>query len=392
MGDNWWQKGAAGAAAGGAAGGPLGAAVGGVGGLIWGGVEDLTGSGTYQPPKGTAGAFDTDTYQLGGVGRSQYDPLADDYRNRQAQTTEAATIDRGLFGDAAGARGFQQENISDLFRRARGLAPSAAEMQMRQGLDRSLDAQMAALASMRGGNVGAGSRLAADQSNDLRMQVSGQAAELRAREQAQAEQTLAQALAGMRGQDIGQAQFIGGTEAGFRQQTGQFNADAALRMQGLNDQMVSYYTNLGYSIDEANRQARMDMERLKAEIVSGQMADATTRQGQVLGAGAQAVGALAQGAGSAGAAVASDRRLKKNIEPGDEDVALSARAFDYKDERHGRGRHLGVMAQDLERSKIGREMVTETPGGKMVSKDKMLMAALASSARLAKRVDMLEAA
>lgn len=54
------------------------------------------------------------------------------------------------------------------------------------------------------------------------------------------------------------------------------------------------------------------------------------------------------------------------------------------------GRQYGVMAQDLERSPVGRSMVIDTPEGKVVDTNKAAMASLAANARLNERVEELE--
>lgn len=54
------------------------------------------------------------------------------------------------------------------------------------------------------------------------------------------------------------------------------------------------------------------------------------------------------------------------------------------------GRQYGVMAQDLERSPVGRSMVVDTPEGKVVDTNKAAMASLAANARLNERVEELE--
>lgn len=54
------------------------------------------------------------------------------------------------------------------------------------------------------------------------------------------------------------------------------------------------------------------------------------------------------------------------------------------------GRQYGVMAQDLERSPVGRSMVIDTPEGKVVDTNKAAMASLAANARLNERVEGLE--
>jgi hypothetical protein len=70
-----------------------------------------------------------------------------------------------------------------------------------------------------------------------------------------------------------------------------------------------------------------------------------------------------------GGLVASDRRLKTDVRGADDDArrmadGLKSYMYRYKSDEHGAGKHLGVMAQDLERA--GSKSVLDTPGGKMV--------------------------
>jgi hypothetical protein len=119
---------------------------------------------------------------------------------------------------------------------------------------------------------------------------------------------------------------------------------------------------------------------------------AQTQQG--LG-NAQASNYLAQGNKQAGllntglmAGIAfSDERLKTDIEEIPKDQLaemkkfLKAYAFGYKDLTHGRGRWVGVMAQDLEKSELGRTLVIENEKGeKMIDLKKVLSMFLATMA------------
>lgn len=69
--------------------------------------------------------------------------------------------------------------------------------------------------------------------------------------------------------------------------------------------------------------------------------------------------------------IESDERAKKNISDDDYQTqsfldALKAHSFRYKDPANGKGRFTGVMAQELEKTPIGKQAVIETPKGKMV--------------------------
>ncbi len=96
-----------------------------------------------------------------------------------------------------------------------------------------------------------------------------------------------------------------------------------------------------------------------------------------------------------GGALASDKKLKKDVKAGDHDAdafleALNARTFRYKDQKHGAGKRLGIMAQDAEKSEMGAEAVVDTPDGKMIDFKKGLSAVLAAQARLHDRMAKLE--
>ncbi len=107
--------------------------------------------------------------------------------------------------------------------------------------------------------------------------------------------------------------------------------------------------------------------------------------GSLLGAGAQAGTMYALG-------MFSDRRLKENIRYADSDIEdflshITPYEYNYK------GTHIrkvSVMAQDLEKSKIGQRMVVDTPQGKIVDYGAGLESILASVAYIHKKLKMLE--
>ena len=93
----------------------------------------------------------------------------------------------------------------------------------------------------------------------------------------------------------------------------------------------------------------------------------------------------------------SDERLKENISPAISELqefmdALGAYKYEYKNPAHGQGEHISVMAQELEKSKLGASQVIDTPEGKMVNYGGRLPAVqLAATAMLNKKVNDLEA-
>ena len=95
-----------------------------------------------------------------------------------------------------------------------------------------------------------------------------------------------------------------------------------------------------------------------------------------------------------GAIAASDRRLKRDGEDGDDAAnatlkALKSRVFSYKSERHGKGRQLGIMAQDLEKNGLAHAVI-DTPEGKAVHGAKLATSNTAMLGALARRVEKLE--
>jgi hypothetical protein len=94
-----------------------------------------------------------------------------------------------------------------------------------------------------------------------------------------------------------------------------------------------------------------------------------------------------QMAGAIGGAIFSDSRLKTNLEEiSATDLAemqkhLKAYAFNYTSAEFGDGDWVGVMAQDLEKSKLGRTLVIEDEfGNKTIDQKKVLSMFLATLA------------
>jgi len=105
-------------------------------------------------------------------------------------------------------------------------------------------------------------------------------------------------------------------------------------------------------------------------------------------------GKYVQAGASAVAAAFSDRRLKTDIRDGDEAAnraikGMKSYLFKYKDEAHGAGDQVGVMAQDLERAGLGHAVI-DTPAGKMVHGAKLSTANTAMIGALARRLEQLE--
>lgn len=96
------------------------------------------------------------------------------------------------------------------------------------------------------------------------------------------------------------------------------------------------------------------------------------------------------------ATMLSDERCKMAMqEPSHQQMhgfmsAMDPSTFKYKDQSYSPGTHLGVMAQDVDDSKLGADMVQEQGGIKQINVPKALGASLASLAYLNERLDKLE--
>lgn len=92
----------------------------------------------------------------------------------------------------------------------------------------------------------------------------------------------------------------------------------------------------------------------------------------------------------------SDENLKENVESGDKDISdfldkLSVNKYDYKEpDKYGEGKQYSTMAQDLEKTPVGKSMVVDTPDGKMVDYARGLASMLAAQSFLHKKIKSLE--
>ncbi len=270
--------------------------------------------------------------------RSVYDRLSqspgEEERKRKEKELAAASqaagkfADQGQFGYGAMTEemALDRQNLRDL---ASGKNSVAGE-QLRQGLQQNYAAQRSMAASAPPQNAAMAARGAAMNMGRMGMGLSGQQVMAGLAERNAATQALAQLNLGQRGQDVN----VG---LGSRQN----------QMTGLAPEKKepSYFEK-------------------------------------------------AMGYASAGAAkLASDEGLKANIKDGDKAArrameSLSAKTYNYKDEKFGRGSQLGIIAQDLE--KVVPDAVVNTPEGKMVHAGKLGGANTAMIAALGRRLLKLE--
>jgi hypothetical protein len=250
-------------------------------------------------------------------------------------------------GDAASEfAGYGQRNYAaltdeasrqrDAFRRLASGEDSLSSEQLRQGLSQNMAAQRSMAASASPANSPMASLHAAQNMGRLGAGMSGQAAIAGIQERAQANKALSDMIMGQRQQDAQVAM-------GSRQ-----NATTA-------------YGGIP--------QEKSNMEKAMPFIDMGKD-------------------------GLTALAMMSDRRLKTDIEDGT-DVAeravesLRPYSFKYRDTKHGKGKQLGVMAQDLERAGL-KHVVYEEREGKAIDPGKLSAANTAMLGALARKVAELE--
>lgn len=278
------------------------------------------------------------------------------------------------------ARAQQQAFAEALLAQAQGRAgPSAAEVQMQRGLDSSVQNAMAMAAAQRGNPLLA-QRQAQQAAGQMSADVAGQTAALRAQEQLAAQQLYQQQLAGMRGMDLQGQQMWSQRELGLSG----IGENRALSQAQL-DQQTRLANQSAYqrAIDQAIQAYGVDQG-----VSVQQSAQDAQVAGAGIGAGAALLGALA---------MACDKHLKKGKRRGEEEIRelfeeLRPVEYEYNDDAGERpGRHVGILAQDLQRSKAGRAMVGKDQRGMLnVDMKRALAAALAGTADLHARVADLE--
>lgn len=331
------------------------------------------------------GQADSAQYQFGGMGD----------RNQQLYgAMGAAAQGRGGLQAAptrieAGSANSQEALLQSLQNRATGGTASQAELQMRAGQEANAAAMMAMAKAQRGGGAQARQHQLQGQLAQSNMQTIQQAAALRAGEQAQAERSMAGVLGQMQQGELGRSQM--------RQRTDLANLDAGLQQRQMNDRMQQLMTQYGLSADEAEMQAAADLEqaRMGAESerqrVNFEIAKQNLEQEKFeKESGVGGIMGVFKGISKI-----SDERAKENVKDANDDIeeflgSIEPKSFDYK-KKYGDKGYTGFMAQDIERSRTGRQMVAEGKDGlKRFDTGRALMAAMAGLGNLNRRLKAVE--
>jgi hypothetical protein len=244
---------------------------------------------------------------------------------------------------------------------AQGNAPSAAALQMQAGNDAAMRSNLALGAAGRGGS-GAGLRTAMQRNAEMQAQNLQATGALRAQEMAQARGMYGQMAGDMRNQGIG------------------------LQTAGMSAAMQN--TGARQSVVLANQTAAENQEARRMAVAGQAQAEMARYDNMIMGG----IGAGLSALGAAAPLIKSDKRAKENVAPAEKSIgkmlgALAAKEYDYKAEHNIPGRHVGVMAQDLEKSELGSKFVKEGADGvKRVDYGAMAPTLLASQVMLYKKL------
>ena len=164
---------------------------------------------------------------------------------QQGATSDATNASFDTAG-AERARGSQDALLQQLLDQAAGRGPSPAQMMLQQAADRNLSDAAALTNTQRGLGATAASSQVAGQRAQIGQETARDAGILRLQEQMQAAQAAGGLASSIRGQDVGQAQA---------------QAQVQLAKDNLNASMRQKYIDMGYSAEQADRMAMMDLEK-----------------------------------------------------------------------------------------------------------------------------------
>jgi hypothetical protein len=281
-----------------------------------------------------------------------------------------------------------------------GRNTSVAQLQQQQAFAQQQAQQMGLAAAMgRGGNTALAMRTAAGNMGQLGAQQAAASAIQRAQETAMAQGQLGNVLGQGRGADIG----LAGQNAQLAQQGGmlnnqnqwgmnQYNAGNVQSGNALNAQLAqqananNQQSQLGFRGQNINEQSNRANQALQAN--QNQVQAATGQYGAQSQHQQQNANLLSTGLG-----LLSDERLKKNIDAaGSADfreflAKIQPKHFKY---RGSENPNVGVLAQDVQRSDVGKTIVRESPIGKVIDVPSATGALMATLADMHKRVSNLE--
>jgi hypothetical protein len=313
--------------------------------------------------------------------------LWNDAQNKNQMTPAQAGQVAWADADAMATRKRQLDLLNSLQTNAQGGGPSVAAAMGREQMDAGIKQAMAAR-----GRAGLGVGAASHAATALNTAAG------RAGEQQQAWGALQNAAFGVRAGDMSSdiekarmKQQIDLANAGFTQQGTLANQNAGLASVANRLDASKMYGNLANDAVSANTNYRGYEQEKYQNYVKRKTAENDKKMREI-GTG---VGVVSKIFG-----MASDERVKTDIEPGDSRLkdlldTIGVHEYSYKDtNREGTapGRHVSPMAQELEKTELGKDAVSESKEGhKMVNYGRLLGVMLSGEAYLHKRVKALEA-
>lgn len=354
----------------------------------------------------------------------------------------AARIDPVLNAQAdAQTLAQQQAFVQALQQQAAGQGPSLAGLQLQQALERGLKNQMGALASNPGISAALAARLFGQQAAAAQRDAAMAAAQTRIQEQNAAQQQLGTALNQVQDvqtrvalanqlagntQNYNQAQLIQDIskanalqEAQRAQNQATLNQNAALGNQTAFNQSNIAQGQIAGGVQQAGLSAAATEAAANAAANAALGVAETNQETQIVtntqnnaadtstveaptqnnnnnhssnGSNPTTTGGHSSQTWGNTYTTVSDEREKQKIKDGSagaQDMMrnLAAAIFEYKNKQNGDGKQVGVMAQDLEKSDLGSQMVEEKGGKKWINFAKGLGAVLAAQADLNKRME-----
>lgn len=343
---------------------------------------------------------------------------------------QGANVDKSAFLANSEEQALQQE----LKRRYLGDGPTVAQNQLIQANDRNIS-NLAASAASQTGNQALVARSLLNAQAGAQQQTANQSAQVRAQEMQGATQAYQQGVQSQR-EGRGQAEMTAAGISGA-------NASMQNRVAGENaSRTAGVFSGIGSALsDEEGKMKISDVTIGKKKTDEPEMVEvvgestepgkdgntisgernvkakstfkdrlaklkesASTETNEEVQAGKNAAAGIAGiGKAIAGMSDENEKTDKKTVSQSKAGKGLyedfiskiKAKTFEYKDPSApgaSEGRKLGVMAQDLEKSEIGKQMVFDTPGGKMVDFAKAIAPMLAIQSVQNKEIDNLKSA
>lgn len=185
------------------------------------------------------------------------------------------------------------------------------------------------------------------------------------------------------GQDMGSQEYQNAYNRFTNDQSNRFNRLSGLA--GLGQTATGSITQAGQNYANVYGQNALNTGEMIGTAATTQAGQTNRLIDQVIKAASKnpTYGTTGTGTGSTGTNF-SDIRLKTDIHPVSNDDlrelrnAVKPYAFKYLKEEYGKGDYVGVMAQDLEKSKLGRQLVeVDENGHKTINNNKAISLLLA---------------